>query len=52
MSGMATIPCPVVDLSRLRDYNLYFELQCWIRDTFSDSAPLAVEFHLFQETAG
>jgi hypothetical protein len=38
--------------SRLRDYDEYLKLQSWIRGTFSDWVPLAVEFHLFQETTG
>jgi hypothetical protein len=38
--------------SRMRDYGEYFKFQSWIRRTFSDSVPLAVEFHMYQETAG
>ena len=38
--------------SRLGDYDEYMRFQCWVRDTFSDSAPLAVEFHLFQAPDG
>jgi hypothetical protein len=37
--------------SRMRDYGEYFELQKWIRDRWPDSVPLAVEFHMYQETA-
>jgi hypothetical protein len=35
--------------SRLRDYGEYLAFQHWIRTTFSDSVPLAVEFHLWLE---
>jgi hypothetical protein len=38
--------------SRMRDYGEYFKFQSWIRRTFSDSVPLAVEFRMYQETAG
>jgi hypothetical protein len=34
--------------SRLHNYGEYMEFQRWIRTTFPDSAPLAVEFHLYQ----
>jgi hypothetical protein len=34
--------------SRLDDYAKYMEFQRWIRKTFSGSAPLAVEFFLWQ----
>jgi hypothetical protein len=37
--------------SRMRDYREYFLLQSWIRDRWPGSAPLAVEFHMYQETA-
>jgi hypothetical protein len=37
---------------RMPDYREYFKLQSWIRDRWSDSAPLAVEFHMYQETTG
>ena len=33
--------------SRLDDYEEYLRFQQWIRDTFVDSIPLAVEFHLW-----
>jgi hypothetical protein len=36
----------------MRDYSEYFKLQSWIRDTWSDSVPLAVEFHMYLGTAG
>lgn len=35
--------------TRLEDYEEYLRFQQWIRDTFTGSIPLAVEFHLFQE---
>jgi hypothetical protein len=34
--------------SRLCDYDEYLHFQHWIRDKFTDSAPLAVEFRLWQ----
>lgn len=34
--------------SRLCDYDESLRFQHWIRDKFPDSAPLAVEFHLWQ----
>ena len=34
--------------SRLRDYDEYLGFQHWIREKFPDSAPLSVEFHLWQ----
>ena len=34
--------------SRLSHYDEYLRFQQWIRDTFPESAPLAVEFHLWQ----
>jgi hypothetical protein len=37
--------------SRMRDYGEYFQLQSWIRARWPDSVPLAVEFHMYQETA-
>jgi hypothetical protein len=35
--------------SRLDDYAVYMNFQHWIRSTFSGSAPLAVEFSLWQK---
>jgi hypothetical protein len=33
--------------SRIQDYAEYMHFQQWIRHQFPDSAPLAVEFHLW-----
>ena len=38
--------------SRLRDYDEYLGFQRWIRREFPDSAPLAVEFHLWRAPGG
>jgi hypothetical protein len=35
--------------SQIEDYEEYLRFQQWIRDTFADSVPLAVEFHLWRE---
>jgi hypothetical protein len=34
--------------SRLDSYDEYFRLQCWVRDKYPETVPLAVEFHIFQ----
>jgi hypothetical protein len=34
---------------RMPDYGEYFKLQSFIRDRWSDSVPLAVEFHMYME---
>ncbi len=47
--GAPSLPRP---WSRLCDYDMYIDYQRWIRDRFPDSAPLAVEFHLFQASSG
>lgn len=33
--------------SRLQDYEEYLHFQQWLRDTFENSIPLAVEFHMW-----
>lgn len=35
--------------SQIESYEEYLHFQEWIRNTFADSVPLAVEFHLWQE---
>jgi hypothetical protein len=35
--------------SRIQDYDAYLRFQHWIHEQFPDSAPLAVEFHLWQK---
>jgi hypothetical protein len=46
--GAPRLPGP---WSRLRDYKDYFGFQEWIRQHFPGAAPLAVEFHLWQESS-
>ena len=45
-------PALACSWSRLRDYDEYLGFQRWIRHEFPDSAPLAVEFHLWQSPGG
>jgi hypothetical protein len=40
---------PQSEWSQIDDYDEYLAVQDWIRRRFSDSVPLAVEFHLWQE---
>lgn len=47
--GAPPLPRP---WSQLSSYDKYLEYQRWIRHEFPDSAPLAVEFHLFQAPGG
>lgn len=35
--------------SRIESYEEYMKFQCWVRTSFEDSSPLAVEFWLWQE---
>jgi hypothetical protein len=35
--------------SKIQSYSLYMEFQEWIRERFPNSAPLSVEFHLWQK---
>jgi hypothetical protein len=54
LGGLARLRAPPLSCSwsRLRDYDEYLDFQRWIRREFPDSAPLAVEFHLWQAPDG
>jgi len=48
-----SLPAPlrIESWSRLDSYDTYMAFQHWVRDTFAGSAPLAVEFVIWQEEA-
>lgn len=51
LDRLAPFGCPRLSSgtwSRLSQYGEYLGFQCWIRDKFPDSAPLAMEFRLWQ----
>ena len=48
LSSYGAPPLSSDSWSRLRDYDEYLDFQKWLRKRFPDSAPLAVEFRLWQ----
>lgn len=51
LQELAALGAPRVSArwSRLVDYSEYFSLQTWVRETFPNEKPLAVEFRLWKE---
>lgn len=54
LQDLAALGAPQISVrwSRLVDYSEYFSLQTWVRETFPDENPLAVEFRLWKEGMG
>jgi hypothetical protein len=46
------LPRPKTAWSRISDYDQYMIIQRWIRSSYDGSAPLAVEFALWQDSRG